>query len=156
MTDVSVEVASRLAFSYGSMMHTSEWLIWKEHDETVDLGKWNAYVDSFLVHARRLHDVLADNKKNDDDLVLSDLLDDPPHIALPRTGEFRNRMNKRVLHLTTHAEPEAVGWPVASIAKELGQAMDSVIEAMRTCGSDYYERFRDARDEKPGFRKLIM
>lgn len=63
-------------------------------------------------------------------------------------------MNKRVLHLTTHAEPDAVGWPVASIAKELGQAMDSVIEAIRTCGSDYYEHFRDARDAKPGFRKF--
>ena len=156
MPELSTEVVSRAAFSYESMMYAAEWLVWHQDDKTLEPGMWNAHVDSFLLHARRLHDLIVGERRSDDDLVLQDLLEQAPNIALPQTAEFRGRMNKRILHLTHHAEPEFVSWPVELISRELATAMDRVIEAMAEGGSIHHDRFVRARNGQPGFRKLIM
>lgn len=155
MTEVSSIVVSRVAFSYESLMHATEWLVWKQGDDSAALGIWNAHVDSFLVHARRLHDFLLGQGNHHDDLHLSDLVDDIPDIAVPQTTKLRDQMNRRVLHLTNTPDPILVDWPVVAIAKELGRAMNSVIEVMRASGSEHYERFRHAREGEPAFRKLV-
>jgi hypothetical protein len=152
----SANVISRVAFSYESMMYAAEWLIMHEKDEYQNEGTWNAHIDSFLVHSRRLHDVLLDDRQWDDDLVISDLLDDPPTIKLPVTSSYSKQMNKRVLHLTTQADPELVSWPVREIAHELGSAMDKVIEQMDLEDAPCRDRFVKARNGEPGFRKLVM
>lgn len=117
---------------------------------------WNAHIDSFVVHARRLADVLADDRQHADDLVVSDLVQHPPSIDLPVSTEYRARMNKRVLHLTTQDDPETIEWPIRAISQEIGHAMDSLIDQLEQEGSPFFQRFARAREGGLGFQKAIM
>ena len=135
-------------------MHATEWLALFGDDRTV--GERNAHVDSFLVHSRRILDILTKNTRAEpDDVLVVDLVDSPPHIALPTVSDQRDLINKRILHVTTDAEPFTVEWPIKAIASEFENALQLLIDQMVEEGVQEVDRLFQAKEGHGGFRKVI-
>jgi hypothetical protein len=150
-----IEAVGRVAFSYESMSYSGEWLEAHEGQE-VETGLWDAHVDSFLVHARRLLEFInPKGPKHDDDVHISDMLEPVPDLTSTHSEDVIN-INKRIAHLTYSTEPERVNWPVPDLMEELTSAMKTIIQQMAKDTPELVTRLQAGVDKRaPTFRKLI-
>ncbi len=150
------EAIGRVAFSYESMSYSARWLIDHEGRE-VRVGLWDAHVDSFLVHARRLFAFLEPTSTHHaDDVLISDFLEPVPDLILTHTSAEIGNINKRIAHLTYSMEPDRVNWPVPNVSSELHRAMAAFMEQMAMHRPNLVVRLQEAANKlEPTFRKLV-
>jgi hypothetical protein len=112
--------------------------LWYEWTMLVELAKLlrsdklpdvtgNAYLESFAIHARALHDFLyPDAASVSTDVLARDYLMSDDWGGKRPTYGLKYRVNKEVAHLTYNrleVTPEAKLWPVQELAKTLDSAM---------------------------------
>ena len=86
----------------------------------------NMFIEDFLLHARNLRDFFAPRGKPDD-VLAKDFLGRHPRIALPhlRSAAVRNRLNRRIAHLSYSRPRFRVGWNIPRLLAEIEAAMEA-------------------------------
>ncbi len=92
----------------------------------------NIFLEDFLLHARNLRDFFAPHGKRDD-VLAADFFGKPMRLALPllRSAAVRNRLNKRIAHLTFARSRFRASWNVRTLSIELDQAMTRFAARLR-------------------------
>ena len=97
----------------------------------------NLSLECFLLHARNLRDFFAPTGKPDD-VLASDFLGRPPRVKMSmlRSRAVRNRLNKRIAHLSYSRFRFRGGWNVPTLMTEIDNAMHQFIERLETIDSE--------------------
>ncbi len=92
----------------------------------------NVFLEDFLLHARNLRDFFAPSARPDD-VLACDFLGSTPRLALPhlRSTEIRNRLNRRISHLSFTRPRFRAGWNVPRLLREIDAAMIFFVARLR-------------------------
>lgn len=150
--DTTSPPLDRLAFSYESLRHAARWIL----EVGGATGEWNAHFDSFLVHSRKLLDFFTlGERTHPDDMLVEDVVGEGLDLSFDAAADARPMINKRVLHLTSSANPQEVRWQVETILAEFQSAFER-LESRLEDGHPFHERLNQAiRGEDLAFRKYL-
>ena len=93
----------------------------------------NVFLEDYLLHARNLRDFFAPGGKADD-VITADFFGRPMRVSLPhlRSAAVRNRLNKRIAHLTFSRPRFRSSWNVRPLSIELNQAMIRFVTRLKS------------------------
>ena len=99
-----------------------------------DTVERNALLEAHLIHSRNLIDFFFPGSIRDDDILLSDFVDDlwtPSGPSVERLGIFRIEIHKRLVHLTRHRNIDFTGWPSLLITGDLMTLVREFLDVFR-------------------------
>lgn len=144
----------RVAHSYESLTYAAKWIASHEKQDQ----DWNAHIESFLVHARKLMQFLDPHSAPwPDDVVIADFLGDERTYSVDVGRDVRDQINKRLAHLT-HAAVLGDGpnteWPLSDMLDAITTAMEAFVGDLRgTSHAALIDRLERAAGQVPHFRK---
>ena len=97
--------------------------------ETEDQEAINAFLEGFLIHFRNLLDFL-DSRGGDDDIKAIDFVPDFKSTNSPE--KYRERINKRLAHLSRSRADHKKGWDVPTMLNEMRDSFDEFWQAAVT------------------------
>ena len=105
----------------------------------------NLFLEAFLLHARNLRDFLAWSN-NPNDVVASDFVGRPVRVRMPllRSRKVRDRLNKRIAHLSYSRSRLGRQWNVAVLLTEIDSAMDAFLRRLSQVRPALFKRLTRA------------
>ena len=87
-----------------------------------------AFLESYLVHARSLHEFLSSRGSRDTDIQASRYVDG--FLEKPLDENAVEHVNRRLQHLTTHRQGDNVGWTPADTLPQIVESMGRFIDEL--------------------------
>ena len=91
----------------------------------------NLFLEAFLLHARNIRDFLAWSN-NPNDVIASDYVGRPVRVRMPllRSRKVRERLNRRIAHLSYSRSRLGRHWNVAILLTEIDSAMSAFLRRL--------------------------
>ena len=117
---------------------------------------WNQYIEAFLIHARKVTDLLdPENDPWGDDVTTADFLGDQHTYPIDLGPGVRAQIDKRLAHITHAPVPdnrEVMAWPIPMMLTKIEAAMNGFIAGLRQAEHGQLAD-RLAEHRQPRFRK---
>jgi len=110
--------------------------------DSQDTVERNALLEAHLIHSRNLIDFFLPGAKRDDDILLSDFVEDlwtPSGLPAERLGNLRIEIHKRLVHLTRRRSIDFTGWPSLLITGDLMNLVRQFLDNFRTSSPELGE-----------------